>query len=95
MLQHPASAYNPYAPSGSSSYASNAALTSLTPPCTCLILSGAYNPYACGCLPNMPPMLLTILTLAVLSQHASDTAYHPYTCLVPSQNASNTPFTLG
>ncbi|MBW0528322.1 hypothetical protein O181_068037 [Austropuccinia psidii MF-1] len=27
----------------------------------------------------MPPTLLTILTLAVPSRHASDTAYHPYT----------------
>ncbi|MBW0547770.1 hypothetical protein O181_087485 [Austropuccinia psidii MF-1] len=34
--------------------------------------------------PNMPPMLLTILTLAVPSRHASDAAYHPYTCIVPS-----------
>ncbi|MBW0470905.1 hypothetical protein O181_010620 [Austropuccinia psidii MF-1] len=30
------------------------------------------------CLPNMPPMPPTILTLAVPSQHASDTAYYPY-----------------
>ncbi|MBW0582260.1 hypothetical protein O181_121975 [Austropuccinia psidii MF-1] len=35
----------------------------------------------------MPPMLLTILTLAVLSQHASNAHYHPYACGVPSQNA--------
>ncbi|MBW0535604.1 hypothetical protein O181_075319 [Austropuccinia psidii MF-1] len=28
------------------------------------------------CLPDMPPMLLTILMLAVPSQNASDTAYH-------------------
>ncbi|MBW0576267.1 hypothetical protein O181_115982 [Austropuccinia psidii MF-1] len=37
----------------------------------------AYHPYAGILLPNMPPMLLTILTLAVPSQHASDTPHHP------------------
>ncbi|MBW0494115.1 hypothetical protein O181_033830 [Austropuccinia psidii MF-1] len=30
------------------------------------------------CPPNMPPTLLTILTLAVPSRHASNSAYHPY-----------------
>ncbi|MBW0546142.1 hypothetical protein O181_085857 [Austropuccinia psidii MF-1] len=28
----------------------------------------------------MPPMLLTIFNLAVPSQHASNSAYHPYAC---------------
>ncbi|MBW0460383.1 hypothetical protein O181_000098 [Austropuccinia psidii MF-1] len=37
----------------------------------------------------MPPMLLTILTLAVPCPHASNAAYHPYTCIVPAQHASD------
>ncbi|MBW0563787.1 hypothetical protein O181_103502 [Austropuccinia psidii MF-1] len=41
------------------------------------------------CPPNMPPLLLTILMLAVTSQHASNAAYHPYTLIVPAQNASD------
>ncbi|MBW0528548.1 hypothetical protein O181_068263 [Austropuccinia psidii MF-1] len=41
-----------------------------------LLLSTAYHPYACGCFPNMPPMLLTILILAVPSQHASNAPSH-------------------
>ncbi|MBW0551027.1 hypothetical protein O181_090742 [Austropuccinia psidii MF-1] len=80
----------PYAAVGPSSYASNATLT---------------PHYASLHPPNMPPMLLTILTLAVPTQHASNAAYHPYacsalpTCLdtpyhpnaggVPSRHASN------
>ncbi|MBW0561645.1 hypothetical protein O181_101360 [Austropuccinia psidii MF-1] len=46
--------------------------TPLTPPCTRLMLSTAYHPYACGCPPNMPPMLLTILMLAVPSRNSSN-----------------------
>ncbi|MBW0547159.1 hypothetical protein O181_086874 [Austropuccinia psidii MF-1] len=37
----------------------------------------------------MPPTLLTILTLAVPSQHASDAPYHPYAHGVPSRHASD------
>ncbi|MBW0497213.1 hypothetical protein O181_036928 [Austropuccinia psidii MF-1] len=44
----------------------------LTPPCTPIILSAAYHPYACG----------------VPSQHASDTTYHPYACIVPTHHAT-------
>ncbi|MBW0551063.1 hypothetical protein O181_090778 [Austropuccinia psidii MF-1] len=40
------------------------------------------------CPPNMPPMLLTILMLTKCPQHASNTAYHPYACIVPSKHAS-------
>ncbi|MBW0573583.1 hypothetical protein O181_113298 [Austropuccinia psidii MF-1] len=40
------------------------------------------------CPANMPPMLRTILMLAVPSWHASDAPYHPYACGVPSQHAS-------
>ncbi|MBW0485191.1 hypothetical protein O181_024906 [Austropuccinia psidii MF-1] len=51
-LPHPclifSSAYNPYAPAGPSSYASDGSLTPLMPCCTCLILSAAYHPNACG-----------------------------------------------
>ncbi|MBW0580104.1 hypothetical protein O181_119819 [Austropuccinia psidii MF-1] len=65
-----------------------------------LLTPSTYHPYARGCLPYMPPMLLTILTLSVPcqhasdargvpSQHASDTAYHTYAHIVPSQYASN------
>ncbi|MBW0579383.1 hypothetical protein O181_119098 [Austropuccinia psidii MF-1] len=43
-------------------------LPPLTPPCTCLIVSAPYHPYACG----------------VPSRHASDAAYHPYAHGVPS-----------
>ncbi|MBW0586345.1 hypothetical protein O181_126060 [Austropuccinia psidii MF-1] len=34
-------------------------------------------------------MLLTILKLAVPSQHAFNAPYHPYACGVPSQHASD------
>ncbi|MBW0482443.1 hypothetical protein O181_022158 [Austropuccinia psidii MF-1] len=64
--------YNPYAAAGPSSYTSNAALT---------------PSYASLHLPNIPPMLPTILTLAVPSRHASDAPYHPYA--LPAQHASN------
>ncbi|MBW0580758.1 hypothetical protein O181_120473 [Austropuccinia psidii MF-1] len=37
----------------------------------------------------MPPTLLTILTLAVPSRHASEAPYHPYARGVPSRHASN------
>ncbi|MBW0573784.1 hypothetical protein O181_113499 [Austropuccinia psidii MF-1] len=40
-------------------------------------------------LPNMPPTLLTILTLAVPSRHASDTPYHPYAYIVTARHSSN------
>ncbi|MBW0571055.1 hypothetical protein O181_110770 [Austropuccinia psidii MF-1] len=50
----------------------------LMSPCTHLILSAAYNPYACG----------------VPSQDASDAAYHPYACGVPSRHASNAAYHL-
>ncbi|MBW0580059.1 hypothetical protein O181_119774 [Austropuccinia psidii MF-1] len=68
-------------------------------------LDATYHPYACECPPDMPLMLLTILTLAVTSdmplmpltilmlavtsRHASDAAYHPYAHIVPSQHASD------
>ncbi|MBW0516669.1 hypothetical protein O181_056384 [Austropuccinia psidii MF-1] len=39
--------------------------------------------------PNKPPMPLTILTLAVTCQHASDASSHPYAHIVPSRPASN------
>ncbi|MBW0582404.1 hypothetical protein O181_122119 [Austropuccinia psidii MF-1] len=42
--------------------------------------------------PNMPPTLLTIFTLTVPSQHASNAPYHPYACRVPSHHASNTAY---
>ncbi|MBW0534281.1 hypothetical protein O181_073996 [Austropuccinia psidii MF-1] len=71
MLPHPclifSLAYNPYTAEGPSSYASDTALT---------------PPYASSHLPHMPPTLLTILMLAVPSQHASNPAYHPYACSV-------------
>ncbi|MBW0474939.1 hypothetical protein O181_014654 [Austropuccinia psidii MF-1] len=35
------------------------------------------------CPPDMPLMLLTILTLTVTSQNASDPAYHPSPCICP------------
>ncbi|MBW0528220.1 hypothetical protein O181_067935 [Austropuccinia psidii MF-1] len=35
------------------------------------------------CFPYMPPMLLTILTLALPSRHASNAAYHSYTRSAP------------
>ncbi|MBW0590808.1 hypothetical protein O181_130523 [Austropuccinia psidii MF-1] len=68
-------AYNPCAPAGPSSYASNAALThpyaSLHPPLTILTLVECLPDMSpttltiltlMECLPNMPPTLLTILT---------------------------------
>ncbi|MBW0592550.1 hypothetical protein O181_132265 [Austropuccinia psidii MF-1] len=67
-------AYNPYAAAGPSTYSSNAALT---------------PPYTSSHLPNMPPTLLTILTLEVPSRHASEAPYHPYACGVPSRHASD------
>ncbi|MBW0525202.1 hypothetical protein O181_064917 [Austropuccinia psidii MF-1] len=61
----------------------------LMPPCTCpTCLQRCLPSLRLQCPPNMPPMQLTILTLAVPSQHASDTAYHPYTRM-PSQHASD------
>ncbi|MBW0527231.1 hypothetical protein O181_066946 [Austropuccinia psidii MF-1] len=78
MLPHPhlifSFAHNPYAAAGPSSYAYNTALN---------------PPYASSHPPNMPPILLTILTLAVPSQHASKAPYHPYACGVPSRHASD------
>ncbi|MBW0527480.1 hypothetical protein O181_067195 [Austropuccinia psidii MF-1] len=95
MLPHPclifSLAYNPYAATGPSGYASDATLTA---------------PYASSHPPNMPLTRLTVLTLAVPSHNASDapyhpyslgvaarnashTTYHPYTCIVPAQHASN------
>ncbi|MBW0528829.1 hypothetical protein O181_068544 [Austropuccinia psidii MF-1] len=41
------------------------------------------------CPPNMPPMLHTILTISVPSQHASNAAYHPYACM-PARHAPDT-----
>ncbi|MBW0476862.1 hypothetical protein O181_016577 [Austropuccinia psidii MF-1] len=67
-------AYNLHAAAWPSSYASD---TTLTPPYASLHPS------------NMPPTLLAILMLAVPSQHASNTPYHPYACGVPSRHASN------
>ncbi|MBW0532307.1 hypothetical protein O181_072022 [Austropuccinia psidii MF-1] len=67
-------AYNSYAAVGPSNYASDTALT---------------PPYTSSHPPNMPPTLLTILTLAVpsrhasntlTSQHASEATYNPYAC---------------
>ncbi|MBW0577168.1 hypothetical protein O181_116883 [Austropuccinia psidii MF-1] len=58
-------------------------------PPLCLLEPAAYHPYACGYPPDMPPMLLTILTLTVPSQHACNSAYHPYAHVVPSQHACN------
>ncbi|MBW0506438.1 hypothetical protein O181_046153 [Austropuccinia psidii MF-1] len=81
MILHPrlifSLAYNPYAAVGPSSYASDAALT---------------PPYASLHLPNMPLTLLTILTLAVPSQHASNAPDNPYACGVPSRHASDATF---
>ncbi|MBW0516935.1 hypothetical protein O181_056650 [Austropuccinia psidii MF-1] len=81
MFPHPrlifSLAFNPYAAAGPSSYASYAALT---------------PPYASSHPPIMPLMLLTILTLSVPSQHASDTPDHPYACGVPSHHASDTAY---
>ncbi|MBW0542473.1 hypothetical protein O181_082188 [Austropuccinia psidii MF-1] len=82
-------AYNPCAAVGPSVYASNA---TLNPPFSLHPL-------------NMPPMLLTLLTLAVPShhapnargvpsKHASNAAYHPYSPLVPSRHASNASYHL-
>ncbi|MBW0490963.1 hypothetical protein O181_030678 [Austropuccinia psidii MF-1] len=69
--------YNPYSAVGTLSYAYNATLT---------------TPYASLHTPKIPPMLLTILILAVPSQHASDAPYHPYACGVPSGHASDTAY---
>ncbi|MBW0481130.1 hypothetical protein O181_020845 [Austropuccinia psidii MF-1] len=59
MLPHPrlifSLAYNPYTALGPSSYAFDATLT---------------PPYDSSCPPNIPPTLLTILTLPVPSQHS-------------------------
>ncbi|MBW0589511.1 hypothetical protein O181_129226 [Austropuccinia psidii MF-1] len=96
MLPHPclifSLAYNPYSAAGPSSYASDAALIPLTPPYTRPTCLQRWLPSLClQCPRNMTLTLLTILMLAVPSQHASDArgvpsrhasdaAYHPYTC---------------
>ncbi|MBW0542554.1 hypothetical protein O181_082269 [Austropuccinia psidii MF-1] len=43
-----------------------------------------HPPYASLHPPNMPLTLLIILTLAVPSQHAFNTTYHPYAHIVPA-----------
>ncbi|MBW0494617.1 hypothetical protein O181_034332 [Austropuccinia psidii MF-1] len=60
------------------------------PPCTRLILSAAYHPYACG-VPSRHASDATYQPYAhgVPSRHASNAAYHPYACIVPAQHASN------
>ncbi|MBW0489561.1 hypothetical protein O181_029276 [Austropuccinia psidii MF-1] len=94
-------AYHPYACIVPTQHASNASYhpyACIVP--TQHASNAAYHPYACSsllmlltilprveCPPDMPPMLLTILTLAVPSRHASDTAYHPY--------AVGNPFVVG
>ncbi|MBW0550409.1 hypothetical protein O181_090124 [Austropuccinia psidii MF-1] len=83
-------AYNPYAPAGPSSHASNTALVPLTPPHTCLILSAAYHPYTCV-VPSQHASYVPYHPYAceVPSRHAYSASYHPYTHIVPSRHASN------
>ncbi|MBW0538282.1 hypothetical protein O181_077997 [Austropuccinia psidii MF-1] len=93
MLLHPflifSLAYNPYA-----SAPPPHLLLGLQSLCCCRALKlclqcSPHPPYPSLHLPNMPPMLLTILTLTVPSRHASNAPYHPYTRGVPSQHASD------
>ncbi|MBW0473304.1 hypothetical protein O181_013019 [Austropuccinia psidii MF-1] len=77
MLPHPllifSLAYNLYAAAGPASYASDAALTPLTPPCTRpTCLQHCLPSLRLQCPSDMPLTLLTILMLAVPSRHASD-----------------------
>ncbi|MBW0496421.1 hypothetical protein O181_036136 [Austropuccinia psidii MF-1] len=83
----------------------NFGMRRLTPHCPFIIITRPHPPYTSShplltilmlvkCLHDIPPTLITILTLAVPSQQASNTAYHTYTHSVPSQNSSYAPLTL-
>ncbi|MBW0556520.1 hypothetical protein O181_096235 [Austropuccinia psidii MF-1] len=79
MVPHPrlifSLAYNPYAAVGRSSYASNATLTP--------------SQHALQCLSDMPPTLLTILTLVECLPDMPPTLLTILTLPVTSRHASN------
>ncbi|MBW0517196.1 hypothetical protein O181_056911 [Austropuccinia psidii MF-1] len=61
-----------------SQHASNVAYHPYTPSALPTCLRRCLPSLCLQCPSNMPPMPLTILTLAVLSRHASNADYHPY-----------------
>ncbi|MBW0564473.1 hypothetical protein O181_104188 [Austropuccinia psidii MF-1] len=72
--------------------------TSYSPWLTIVMLM--WGPQVMPLTPPLPPLMpprtcgSPSLHLWMPTQNASEAAYHPYACVVPSRNASNTPLTL-